>query len=71
MQLETPFLNNYSYRHPVCDADESACNLIHSTSGIALAQACAVKGYKMIIIMSEKMSDEKVYIYTSILSHVC
>lgn len=52
----------------VSDAEElgrlkPGCTIIEPTSGntgIGLAMACAVKGYKCIIVMPEKMSDEKV-----------
>lgn len=52
----------------VSDAEEQGrlkpgCTIIEPTSGntgIGLAMACAVKGYKCIIVMPEKMSDEKV-----------
>lgn len=52
----------------VSDAEEQGrlkpgCTVIEPTSGntgIGLAMACAVKGYKCMIVMPEKMSDEKV-----------
>lgn len=52
----------------VQDAEEQGrlkpgCTIIEPTSGntgIGLAMACAVKGYKCLIVMPEKMSDEKV-----------
>ena len=52
----------------VQDAEEQGllhpgCTIIEPTSGntgIGLAMACAVKGYRAIIVMPEKMSNEKV-----------
>lgn len=52
----------------VQDAEEQGrlkpgCTIIEPTSGntgIGLAMACAVKGYACLIVMPEKMSDEKV-----------
>lgn len=52
----------------ISDAEEQGhlkpgCTIIEVSSGntgIALAMACVVKGYKCIIIMPEKMSDERV-----------
>lgn len=52
----------------VLDAEEAGiltpgCTIIEPTSGntgVGLAMACAVKNYKCIIVMPEKMSDEKV-----------
>lgn len=52
----------------VLDAEEKGllkpgCTIIEPTSGntgIGLAMACCVKGYKCIIVMPEKMSNEKV-----------
>lgn len=52
----------------VQDAEEKGllkpgCTIIEPTSGntgIGLAMACAVKGYKCLIVMPEKMSNEKV-----------
>lgn len=52
----------------VQDAEEQGrlkpgCTIIEPTSGntgIGLAMACAVKGYKCLIVLPEKMSDEKV-----------
>ncbi|XP_013117191.1 cystathionine beta-synthase [Stomoxys calcitrans] len=52
----------------VQDAEEMGllkpgCTIIEPTSGntgIGLAMACAVKGYKCLIVMPEKMSNEKV-----------
>ncbi|XP_065364719.1 cystathionine beta-synthase [Calliphora vicina] len=53
----------------VLDAEEKGllkpgCTIIEPTSGntgIGLAMACAVKGYNCLIVMPEKMSNEKVY----------
>lgn len=53
----------------VLDAEDKGllkpgCTIIEPTSGntgIGLAMACAVKGYKCLIVMPEKMSNEKVY----------
>jgi len=53
----------------VQDAEEKGLlkpgyTIIEPTSGntgIGLAMACAVKGYKCLIVMPEKMSNEKVY----------
>lgn len=53
----------------VQDAEEKGllkpgCTIIEPTSGntgIGLAMACAVKGYNCLIVMPEKMSNEKVY----------
>ncbi|XP_059617676.1 cystathionine beta-synthase [Phlebotomus argentipes] len=52
----------------VADAEEKGllkpgCTIIEPTSGntgIGLAMSCAVKGYKCLIVMPEKMSNEKV-----------
>lgn len=53
----------------ISDAEEQGrlkpgCTIIEVSSGntgIALAMACVVKGYKCIIVMPEKMSDERVF----------
>lgn len=53
----------------VIDAEEKGllkpgCTIIEPTSGntgIGLAMACSVKGYNCLIVMPEKMSNEKVY----------
>jgi cystathionine beta-synthase len=49
------------------------CTIIEPTSGntgIGLAMACAVRGYKCIIVMPEKMSDEKVGTLKSLGAHI-
>lgn len=53
----------------ISDAEEQGrlkpgCTIIKPSAGntgIGIAMACAVKGYKCIIVMPEKMSDEKAY----------
>ncbi|XP_037932366.1 uncharacterized protein LOC119667149 [Teleopsis dalmanni] len=58
----------------VQDAEEMGllkpgCTIIEPTSGntgIGIALACAVKGYKCLIVMPDKMSNEKVYALRSL-----